>query len=73
MSSNNAFSFEQTMVMRKAVDIVLAHLDQLASQPRREDVARVVLGLANESDYAYPEELANYAITALTSGSRKSA
>jgi hypothetical protein len=64
MSSTNAFSYDQTMVMRKAIDFVVNRLND-SSLPRRQEVARVVLGLFNDRDFDAPEALAMSAIEKL--------
>ena len=70
MSTTNSFSYEQTIVLRRAVDMVLAEIDA-SSELRRREVARVVLRLANESDYDDPLLLARRAKVDLAMGPPK--
>jgi hypothetical protein len=68
MSSTNSFTPEQTILMRKAIDIVVAKLDAGHSVQRRQEVAKIVLGLLNEKDCNAPEKLARAAIAQLGDG-----
>jgi hypothetical protein len=72
MSSTNAFSYEQTIVLRRAVDIVLAR-DNATTERYRQEVARVVLQLANENEFDDAEVLAQLAIEQLDERWRKTA
>jgi hypothetical protein len=49
--SHNEFTFEQTTVMRQAIDIVLRHLGDSDNNRLRAEIARVVLSIANQGDY----------------------
>ena len=48
--SNNAFDFEQTGVMRAALDMVVGHLGGQADEQRRTEIARLILTIAAEGD-----------------------
>jgi hypothetical protein len=64
MPGANAFSYEQTVVLRRAVAIVLAP-NNATTEKYRHDVARVVLDLANDNAYDDPHELAKLALAKL--------
>jgi hypothetical protein len=48
MPFGDAFSFEQTIVMRAALDSALATTGDLANGPRRRDMAGVLITLISE-------------------------
>jgi hypothetical protein len=50
----NEFSAEQTSIMRQAVDSVLHQLGERDGR-RREEIALIVLGVANDGDYTVSE------------------
>ena len=73
MSNTNAFSYEQTIILRRAVDMALVQLDNANSEYRRQVVAAIVLRLANENEFDDAEELAKLAIEKLDQPSRRTA
>ena len=60
MPGANAFSYEQTVVLRRAVAIVLAPKNA-TTEKYRHDVARFVLGQATENANDDPHEYAKHA------------
>jgi hypothetical protein len=52
MSGTNTLSYEETLVLQTAVDTVLKSLDEEYSRQRRNEVAVIILSIANEAgDY----------------------
>jgi hypothetical protein len=49
MSSTHPFVFEQSMTLRRAVDLVLTEIDDTDGVARRQKIAAVVIRLADES------------------------
>ena len=71
MSRINSFSYEQTLILRKAVDAVLKQIDDAHSEPRRQEVASVVVSVANENEFDDADELVALALEEIGVRSRK--
>jgi hypothetical protein len=61
MPFSNQFSYKQIIVLRRALDIVLAP-NNATTERYRQQVATVIHGLANENEYENAEELAKLAL-----------
>jgi hypothetical protein len=68
--SYNESSYEQTRIMRDAVEIAVRLTP--GGDGRRDEVVRVILNIANQDNYDAPA-LANLAIAAMAEAARKTA
>jgi hypothetical protein len=65
MPFSNKFSYEQTIVLRTALDIVLSSTDESRNEMRRKQVASVLIGLMKDDEEFDAATLAQLAIEKL--------